>query len=82
MIQNLHFWLLQSYCFLKCLFTLFAGSLKDRHIENESKLYAVFTPKENLRDSPHCPKPNDIKNEGPNTVTCHIMLKVMYSTEV
>ncbi|XP_072529443.1 uncharacterized protein [Salminus brasiliensis] len=50
-------------------------SLRDRHIDNGDKLYAIFTPKENLKDSPQYRMQNDIKNEGPHTVHCHIMLK-------
>ncbi|XP_066523700.1 uncharacterized protein [Hoplias malabaricus] len=57
-------------------------SLNDRHIENESKLYAVFTPKENLRESPQNPQPMDIRNQGSNTVRCHIMLRGTYEIKV
>ncbi|KAL7858869.1 hypothetical protein AOLI_G00189710 [Acnodon oligacanthus] len=57
-------------------------SLRDRHIDHGSKLYAIFTPKENLRDSPQCPKQNNITNEGPTTIHCHIMLKGNYEIRV
>uniref|UniRef100_A0A4W4E3U9 UBC core domain-containing protein n=1 Tax=Electrophorus electricus TaxID=8005 RepID=A0A4W4E3U9_ELEEL len=57
-------------------------SLKDRHIENERKLYAIFTPKENLKESPQCPSQANITNEGPNTVRCHVMLKGIHEIHV
>ncbi|XP_036419433.1 uncharacterized protein LOC118803045 [Colossoma macropomum] len=57
-------------------------SLKDRHIDSGSKLYAIFTPKENLRDSPQCPRQNDIRNDGPDIIRCHIMLKRNYEIRV
>ncbi|XP_049328916.1 uncharacterized protein LOC107197390 [Astyanax mexicanus] len=57
-------------------------SLKNRHIESGSKLYAIFTPKENLRESPHCQTQKDVSNEGPNTIRCHIMLKGNYDINV
>ncbi|XP_072529445.1 uncharacterized protein [Salminus brasiliensis] len=57
-------------------------SLKDRHIDNGSKLYVIFTLKENLRDSPRSQRQNDIRNEGPDTVRCHIMLKGDYEIKV
>ncbi|XP_051564280.1 uncharacterized protein LOC127446948 isoform X3 [Myxocyprinus asiaticus] len=57
-------------------------SLKDRHIENGSELYAIFTPKENLRGIPNDHRVNDMKNEGPDTVFCHVMLKGRYEVHV
>ncbi|KAL1267891.1 hypothetical protein QQF64_033254, partial [Cirrhinus molitorella] len=57
-------------------------SLKDRHIENGSELYVIFTPKENLRGSPTIPQQNDIRNEGQDTVFCHVMLKGRYEIQV
>ncbi|KAL7868968.1 hypothetical protein SRHO_G00103520 [Serrasalmus rhombeus] len=57
-------------------------SLKDRHIEDKSRLYAIFTPKENLRASPDRPKQNTVRNEGPVTVRCHIMLKENHDIRV
>ncbi|KAK9978573.1 hypothetical protein ABG768_020318 [Culter alburnus] len=57
-------------------------SLKDRHIENGSELYAIFTPKENLRGTAKHSQKNDIKNEGPNSVFCHVMLKGRFEIHV
>ncbi|XP_073711258.1 uncharacterized protein [Misgurnus anguillicaudatus] len=56
-------------------------SLKDRHIENGSELYAIFTPKENLRQPP-CYNPSNTLSEGPDTVNCHVMLKGRYEIHV
>lgn len=52
------------------------GSLKDRHIENGSELYAIFTPKKNLMEL-HKREMTNIKNEGPDVIRCHIMLQVL-----
>ncbi|XP_048013597.1 uncharacterized protein LOC125246667 isoform X2 [Megalobrama amblycephala] len=58
-------------------------SLKDRHIDNGSELYAIFTPKENLRGTATDSQQQDcIRNEGPNTVFCHVMLKGRYDIRV
>ncbi|XP_067223290.1 uncharacterized protein [Chanodichthys erythropterus] len=57
-------------------------SLKDRHIENGSELYAIFTPKENLRESPSQTLQNNIRNEGEDTVFCQVMLKGRYEIHV
>ncbi|XP_051741704.1 uncharacterized protein LOC127508105 isoform X1 [Ctenopharyngodon idella] len=58
-------------------------SLKDRHIENGSELYAIFTPKENLRVTATDSQQQDSRrNEGPNTVFCHVMLKGRYDIHV
>ncbi|ROL50861.1 hypothetical protein DPX16_15105 [Anabarilius grahami] len=57
-------------------------SLKDRHIENGSELYAIFTPKENLRGTARHSQKNDIRNEGPNSVFCHVMLKVTRQKDI
>ncbi len=52
------------------------GSLKDRHIQNGAVIYAIFTPKENLKQAPQIPKREVGENYGDNMVRCHIMLKV------
>lgn len=52
------------------------GSLKDRHIENGSELYAMFTPKENLRQALLVPLQEMTDMTGEDNVRCHIMLKV------
>ncbi|ROJ73027.1 Ubiquitin-conjugating enzyme E2 11 [Anabarilius grahami] len=58
-------------------------SLKDRHIDNGSELYAIFTPKENLRGTATDSQQQDsIRNKGPNTVFCHVMLKGRYDIHV
>ncbi|KAI7809114.1 hypothetical protein IRJ41_026008, partial [Triplophysa rosa] len=57
-------------------------SLKERHIENGSELYAIFTPKENIKQSPSHPNPNNYRNEGPETVYCHVMLRGRYEIHV
>ena len=54
-----------------------SGSLKERHIENGSVLYAIFTPKENLKQAPKMPKHEMVEGRfGEDTLRCHIMLKV------
>ncbi|XP_064844619.1 uncharacterized protein LOC135555798 isoform X2 [Oncorhynchus masou masou] len=57
-------------------------SLKDRHIQNGSKLYAMFTPRENLKQAPQTPQRemNDIIGE--DNVRCHIMLKGDFEVKV
>ncbi|XP_051997687.1 uncharacterized protein LOC127654531 [Xyrauchen texanus] len=57
-------------------------SLKDRHIENGSELYAIFTPKENVKEIPNDHRLTDIRNEGPDIVYCHVMLKGRYEVHV
>ncbi|XP_056128347.1 uncharacterized protein LOC130106303 [Rhinichthys klamathensis goyatoka] len=57
-------------------------SLKDRHIENGSELYAIFTPKENLRGTARPSQENNMRNEGPNSLFCHVMLKGKYEIHV
>lgn len=52
------------------------GSLKDRHIENGSELYAIFTPKENLKQAPIMPRQEMTDISGEENVRCHVMLKV------
>ncbi|KAL2091999.1 hypothetical protein ACEWY4_011797 [Coilia grayii] len=56
-------------------------SLNDRHIETGSHLYAIFTPKHNLKDMPRQPQ-TDTNNSGLNTVRCHIMLRGNYDIKV
>ncbi|KAJ8383351.1 hypothetical protein AAFF_G00222110, partial [Aldrovandia affinis] len=53
-------------------------SLKERHIENGSELYAIFTPKENLQFAAEIPLQNTREIPGVDTVRCHIMLKGDY----
>ncbi|KAA0715789.1 hypothetical protein E1301_Tti013876 [Triplophysa tibetana] len=56
-------------------------SLKDRHIVGGSELYAIFTPKENLKELPKRDMTN-IKNEGPDVIRCHIMLQGDFEIKV
>ncbi|XP_064816296.1 uncharacterized protein LOC135532787 isoform X2 [Oncorhynchus masou masou] len=57
-------------------------SLKDRHIENGSELYAMFTPKENLKQAPQMPLQEMTDMTGEDDVRCHIMLKGDYELKV
>ncbi|XP_034089727.1 uncharacterized protein LOC117557863 [Gymnodraco acuticeps] len=50
-------------------------SLKDRHIENGAVIYAIFTPRENLKQFPQTPKREVVETLGSDIVRCHIMLK-------
>ncbi|XP_037314747.2 uncharacterized protein LOC119209467 [Pungitius pungitius] len=50
-------------------------SLKDRHIENGAVIYAIFTPKENVKRAPQIPKREVGETNGDDVVRCHIMLK-------
>ncbi|XP_039670716.1 uncharacterized protein LOC120567772 isoform X1 [Perca fluviatilis] len=50
-------------------------SLKDRHIQSGSVIYAIFTPKENLKRAPQLPKREVVETYGGNVVRCHVMLK-------
>ncbi|KAG7454163.1 bifunctional E2/E3 enzyme R795-like isoform 3 [Solea senegalensis] len=50
-------------------------SLKDRHIENGAMIYAIFTPKENLREAPQIPHQQFVESSGEDLIRCHIMLK-------
>lgn len=52
------------------------GSLKDRHIKNGDVVYAIFTPKENLKTAPRVSQQEGTETCGSDTVRCHIMLKV------
>ncbi|KAM6919575.1 uncharacterized protein PEZ65_011673 isoform 2-T3 [Lycodopsis pacificus] len=50
-------------------------SLTDRHIQNGAVIYAIFTPKENLKQAPQIPKREVRETYGDDVVRCHIMLK-------
>lgn len=50
-------------------------SLKDRHIQHGDIIYAIFTPKENLRAAPPMQMREITETYGTDTVRCHIMLK-------
>ncbi|KAL2078640.1 hypothetical protein ACEWY4_026325 [Coilia grayii] len=57
-------------------------SLEDRHIENGSELYAIFTPKENLRSPPQMPNPPVVEETLNDVVRCHIMQKGNFDINV
>ncbi|XP_059200814.1 uncharacterized protein LOC131980577 [Centropristis striata] len=57
-------------------------SLKDRHIENGSVIYVIFTPKENLKQAPQIPKREAGETSGGDVVRCHIMLKGDFEVKV
>lgn len=61
------------YC---AVFLLSPGSLKDRHIKNNDILYAIFTPKQNLKSNIVMRNTGVDDTPGEHTVRCHIMLKV------
>ncbi|XP_070774854.1 coiled-coil domain-containing protein 24 [Enoplosus armatus] len=50
-------------------------SLKDRHIQSGAVIYAIFTPKENLKQAPQIPQREVGETFGNDVVRCHIMLK-------
>ncbi|CAJ1072792.1 uncharacterized protein LOC123972839 [Xyrichtys novacula] len=50
-------------------------SLKDRHIQNGNVIYAIFTPKENLKQAPQVLKREVGETNGDDVVRCHIMLR-------
>ncbi|KAK9539426.1 hypothetical protein VZT92_004534 [Zoarces viviparus] len=50
-------------------------SLKDRHIEDGDVIYAIFTPKKNLRAAPQMSTQHVTETNGTDTVRCHVMLK-------
>ncbi|KAJ7994689.1 hypothetical protein DPEC_G00252100 [Dallia pectoralis] len=50
-------------------------SLTDRHIEHGSELYAIFTPKDNLKEVHQMPKQALMDKSREDIVRCHIMLK-------
>ncbi|XP_071347785.1 uncharacterized protein [Trachinotus anak] len=57
-------------------------SLKDRHIQSGSVIYAIFTPKENLKQAPQMPKQEFGETSGEDVIRCHIMLKGNYDLMV
>ncbi|XP_026168371.1 uncharacterized protein LOC113133734 [Mastacembelus armatus] len=57
-------------------------SLKDRHIPNGAVIYAIFTPRENLKQVPQLPKQRAGETYGDSVVRCHIMLKGDYEVTV
>ncbi|XP_063060431.1 uncharacterized protein LOC134453583 [Engraulis encrasicolus] len=57
-------------------------SLEHRHIENGSELYAIFTPKENLRQPPKLPNLPAVYDTYNNVVRCHIMMKGKFDIRV
>lgn len=61
----------------KWLFSLLSltGSLNERHIKDGDLIYAIFTPKENLKTAPKEPPRNDAETYGADMVRCHVMLK-------
>ena len=50
--------------------------MTERHIKNKDKLYAIFTPRQNLVNSIVMRNPTVEETPGEDTVWCHIMLKV------
>ncbi|KAM9844539.1 uncharacterized protein ACBR49_011369 [Aulostomus maculatus] len=50
-------------------------SLKDRHIQSGTEIYAIFTPLENLKQAPQMAKPEVSDTCGEDAIRCHIMLK-------
>ncbi|XP_030218753.1 uncharacterized protein LOC115548347 isoform X1 [Gadus morhua] len=57
-------------------------SLKDRHINDKDKLYAIFTPRQNLVNSIVMRNPTVEETPGEDTVWCHIMLKGYFEISV
>ncbi|CAL8323487.1 unnamed protein product [Arctogadus glacialis] len=58
-------------------------SLKERHINDKDKLYAIFTPKQNLVNSIVMRNPTVFEETpGEDTVWCHIMLKGNFEISV
>lgn len=84
--QKSTLWLLfefKKHLFLtKWLFSLcsLTGSLNERHIKDGDLIYAIFTPKENLKTAPQAPPRNDTETDGTDMVRCHVMLKVSSCT--
>ncbi|XP_026203682.1 uncharacterized protein LOC113153966 [Anabas testudineus] len=50
-------------------------SLQDRHIQSEDILYAIFTPKQNLKAVPRNSWQKQSETYGTDSVRCHIMLQ-------
>ncbi|CAL8323499.1 unnamed protein product [Arctogadus glacialis] len=57
-------------------------SLTERHIKNKDKLYAIFTPRQNLVNSIVMRNPTVEETPGEDTVRCHIMLKGNFEISV
>ncbi|XP_042356148.1 uncharacterized protein LOC121953239 [Plectropomus leopardus] len=57
-------------------------SLRDRHIQNGDLIYAILTPKENLRAAPQMTMPRVTATYGTDTVRCHVMLKGDFEVKV
>ncbi|KAM4604629.1 uncharacterized protein ACJ7VT_016960 [Polymixia lowei] len=64
-------------------------SLKDRHIKNGDELYAIFTPKENLKTALKMPTREVTEISGEDTmhhamqrIRCHIMLRGDFEVKV
>ncbi|XP_013884435.1 uncharacterized protein LOC106532823 [Austrofundulus limnaeus] len=50
-------------------------SFKERHIRNGDVVYAIFTPKENLCETPQILEEKSGESGGTQIIRCHIMLK-------
>ncbi|KAL6118287.1 uncharacterized protein ACO6RY_03117 [Pungitius sinensis] len=50
-------------------------SLRDRHIENGDKIYAIFTPKKNLTAAHQFSTQEVPRSSNADVVRCHVMLK-------
>ncbi|KAM4605247.1 uncharacterized protein ACJ7VT_017521 [Polymixia lowei] len=57
-------------------------SLKDRHIKNGDELYAIFTPKKNLKIALQMPTREVTEISGEDTIRCHIMLRGDFEVKV
>ncbi|XP_067462317.1 uncharacterized protein [Thunnus thynnus] len=57
-------------------------SLKGRHIQSGDVIYAIFTPKENLKQAPQMPKEEVQETCGEAVIRCHIMLKGDFELKV
>lgn len=62
--------------YFKYVLFYYSGSLRERHIQNGDAVYAIFTPKENLRRTPQMPKQKLCETNGTEVIRCHIMLRV------
>ncbi|XP_034469841.1 uncharacterized protein LOC117778419 isoform X1 [Hippoglossus hippoglossus] len=50
-------------------------SLKERYIQSGDMIYAIFTPKENLKYAPQTLKVEFVETPGEEVIRCHIMLR-------
>ncbi|XP_060940846.1 uncharacterized protein LOC133018492 isoform X2 [Limanda limanda] len=50
-------------------------SLKERYIQSGDMIYAIFTPKENLKYAPKTLKVEFVETPGEEVIRCHIMLR-------